>query len=345
VIEDLAPLRDRLEHLQRVDERPPACPEDWGAVEVAPDAVEFWQESSDRLHERLRYEHAPTGNGSGCAWRRNGRRRLPHLPAMAHHTGRSTFAACIAMIAGVRAADVPLDEEDRRSWLAGRGIGTVPIADAASFAWPGPWIARRPSLAGGEPCAVVMFGVPSGAIWDPAGTSEEIIDGVLVAPLDIAGWEPPATGVPENGIVEAIVIAAAAGAPAVRVEQATAISGAGLEGDRYTDGLGTFPSGRPGAGLTLIDADVLDRLERELGRPVDHRRNVVTRGTDLNALVGRRFRLGEVLCAGSRLCEPCAHFDRLNAGGVLRPLVHRGGLRADIVVGGTLRVSDGLVVA
>lgn len=108
---------------------------------------------------------------------------------------------------------------------------------------------------------------------------------------------------------------------------------------------GVRGSGRPGAALTLVDAEVLDGLERELGRPVDHRRNVVTRGTDLNALVGRRFRLGELLCAGSRLSEPCAHLDRLNAGGVLRPLVHRGGLRADIVTGGTLRVSDRLVLA
>lgn len=62
VIEDLAPLRDRLEHLQRVEERPPACPEDWGAVEVTPDAVEFWEEASDRLHERLRYERRPLGH-------------------------------------------------------------------------------------------------------------------------------------------------------------------------------------------------------------------------------------------------------------------------------------------
>ncbi len=72
----------------------------------------------------------------------------------------------------------------------------------------------------------------------------------------------------------------------------------------------------------------------ELG-PIDHRRNVVVRGTDLNALVGREFTLGELRCRGSRLCEPCLHLDRLNDGGVLRPLVHRGGLRADIVAGGT----------
>ncbi|MDP9384870.1 MAG: MOSC domain-containing protein, partial [Actinomycetota bacterium] len=128
-----------------------------------------------------------------------------------------------------------------------------------------------------------------------------------------------------------------------RVPEAVAVAGAGLAGDRYSTDLGTFESRRPGTALTLVDAELLDGLSRQLGRPVDHRRNVVVRGTDLNALVGRRFRLGEVLCEGRRLCEPCAHLERLNGGGVLRPLVHRGGLRADIVAGGTLRVGDALI--
>jgi MOSC domain-containing protein YiiM len=111
-----------------------------------------------------------------------------------------------------------------------------------------------------------------------------------------------------------------------------------LEGDRYAAAAGTFASGRPGSALTLVDAAVLDTFDRD----VDHRRNVVVRGTDLNALVGRDFMLGTVRCRGRRLCEPCAHLDRLNDGGVLRPLVHRGGLRADIVSDGTIRVADRL---
>jgi MOSC domain-containing protein YiiM len=71
---------------------------------------------------------------------------------------------------------------------------------------------------------------------------------------------------------------------------------------------------------------------------------VVVRGVDLNALVGREFRLGDVSCMGRRLAEPCAHLDRLNDGGVLRPLVHRGGLRADILTEGTIRVGDAVHV-
>lgn len=251
-------------------------------------------------------------------------------------TPRSVFSACLASVLGVPADDVPWDDGERRAWLAERGLGLVPVADATSFSWAGPWIARRRSAADGEPRAVVMFGVPSGPIWDPAGTTDEIVDGWVVAPLDLAVW-PPAPGEPAAGTVEALLVAPGAGAPVVALEAVVARAGAGLEGDRYAAGNGTFASGRPGSALTLVDAAVLD----ELG-PIDHRRNVVVRGTDLDALVGRTFTLGEATCRGRRLCEPCAHLDRLNGGGILRPLVHRGGLRADIVEGGTIRIGDAL---
>ncbi len=136
------------------------------------------------------------------------------------------------------------------------------------------------------------------------------------------------------------MVAGAAEAAVVSVPEARAVAGRGLEGDRYELGGGTFASGRPGSDLTLVDADVLDELAGAAGAPIDHRRNVVVRGMDLNALVGRSFRIGDVHCQGRRLCEPCAHLDRLNAADVLRPLVHRGGLRADILADGVLRVGD-----
>ena len=265
---------------------------------------------------------------------------LSGMPA--RHTERSTLASCIATVTGVPAVEVPLDPEELRAYLAQRGMGLVPVQDAAAFAWAGPWIARRPAADGSGPRGVVMFGVPSGPIWDPAGTTGEILDGVVVAPLDVSVWEPPHAREPGDGIVEAIVRAPAAARAVEHVDRVLAIPGAGLVGDRYAAGTGTFAAGRPGAALTLVDADVLDELAAERGAPVDHRRNVVVRGTDLNALVGRRFRLGDVVCEGRRLCEPCAHLERLNDGGVLRPLVHRGGLRADIVTGGELRVGDPL---
>lgn len=74
----------------------------------------------------------------------------------------------------------------------------------------------------------------------------------------------------------------------------------------------------------------------------EHRRNLVTRGIDLDALVGRRFAIGEIECRGARLCEPCVTLDRYAQRPLLRPLVHRGGLRADILSEGTIAVGDAL---
>ena len=259
---------------------------------------------------------------------------------MPTHTERSTLAACVATVIGVPTAEVPLGDDELRAWLAGRGMGLVPIDGPAEFAWAGPWIALRPAADGSGRRAAVMFGVPSGPIWDPAGTTDEVLGGFMVAALDVSVWQPPSAREPGRGVVEALVLAPDAEAPARTVDEAVAQAGEGLEGDRYANGRGTFASGRPGSALTLIEAVVLD----ELG-PIDHRRNVVVRGTDLNALVGRDFTLGELRCRGSRLCEPCLHLDKLNDGGVLRPLVHRGGLRADIVAGGTVRVGDVLLPA
>jgi MOSC domain-containing protein YiiM len=259
------------------------------------------------------------------------------------HTERSTLAACIAQVVAAPAFDVPLDADEQRAWLAERGLGLVGVANPQSFAWAGSWVARRPERESGEPRAVVMFGVPSGPIWDPAGTTEEILDGFVVAPLELAAWPPTPAGLIAVGTVEAIVIAPATSGPVRDVRHARAEPDRGLEGDRYFDGRGTFASGRPGSALTLVEAEVLDDLAAQRGgAPIDHRRNVVIRGTDLNALVGRDFTLGAVHCRGRRLCEPCAHLDRLNDGNLLRPMVHRGGLRADILTPGTIHVGDAL---
>ena len=87
-------------------------------------------------------------------------------------------------------------------------------------------------------------------------------------------------------------------------------------------------------------AEVLDDLTAA-GHPVDFsatRRNVLTRGIDVNALVGRTFSIGEALCAGRRLCEPCVHLDRPSGPGLLRPPIHRGGLRVDVLTDGEIRL-------
>jgi MOSC domain-containing protein YiiM len=125
------------------------------------------------------------------------------------------------------------------------------------------------------------------------------------------------------------------------LEVAHAVAGRGFEGDRYAAGAGTFSpraDRRPGHDLTLLAAEVIDELTAA-GVVVDFaatRRNVLTRGIDVNALVGRAFRIGDVLCEGRRLCEPCVHLDRLSGPGLLRPLIHKGGLRVDVRTDGDI---------
>ncbi len=118
----------------------------------------------------------------------------------------------------------------------------------------------------------------------------------------------------------------------------------GLPGDRYFAGTGTFSKpAKSGQDLTLIEAEALEALATEHGielEPAAARRNLLTRGIDLNALVGERFYVGEVECRGDRLCDPCSHLERQTGPGVLRGLAGRGGLRADIVGAGTIRIGD-----
>jgi MOSC domain-containing protein YiiM len=110
----------------------------------------------------------------------------------------------------------------------------------------------------------------------------------------------------------------------------------GVAGDRYATS----------RNLTLVEAEALEGLLADTGlevSPAEVRRQVLTRGIALNDLVGVRFRVGEVECVGEELCEPCNHLQSLTKPGVLRGLVHRGGLRADIVQGGRIAVGDEIV--
>jgi len=121
------------------------------------------------------------------------------------------------------------------------------------------------------------------------------------------------------------------------VERVTAVAGCGLEGDRTFRADGQ----RPGGALTLIEAEVLEDVG--LTGP-ESRRQVVVRGVRLNDLVGKAFRVGEVECVGIELCEPCLHLQSLTRPGMIDDLVHRGGLNADIVAGGTISVGDEVTV-
>jgi MOSC domain-containing protein YiiM len=152
-----------------------------------------------------------------------------------------------------------------------------------------------------------------------------------------------------EGIVVSIHIAARAGVPTESRTDVEAVPGRGLVGDRYLDGTGHW-SNSPGVSreITLMEIESIEALASEKNieiKPGAARRNLVTRGVPLNHLVGRVFQVGDVTLRGTRLCEPCQYLEGLTTKGVLAGLIHRGGLRADIVSSGTIRVGDSVTEA
>ena len=146
-----------------------------------------------------------------------------------------------------------------------------------------------------------------------------------------------------EGTVISINITPKAAAPMQSVNEVRAIPGRGLEGDRYFLRQGTFFKPQPDRELTLIEAEAIEAMKHELNVDYglgDSRRNIVTRGVPLNHLVGKEFWVGEVKARGIKLCEPCAHLQRLTNEKVIPGLVHRGGLRAQILTEGTIRVGE-----
>jgi MOSC domain-containing protein YiiM len=146
-----------------------------------------------------------------------------------------------------------------------------------------------------------------------------------------------------TGTVDSIHIAPAAKAATQTVDAVEAVPGAGLKGDRYFLKQGTFYKPEPDFELTLIEVEAIEAAAREYKvalAPSAARRNVVTRGVPLNHLVGRDFAIGDVRVRGIRLCEPCGHLEALTGLPVIKALRHRGGLRAQILTPGLIRVGD-----
>jgi MOSC domain-containing protein YiiM len=145
-----------------------------------------------------------------------------------------------------------------------------------------------------------------------------------------------------DGRVEEINIGPERELPAP-VGRVRAVAGRGLEGNRYF-----YDEAPPGRALTLIAAEALEAFRAETGTPLtaaESRRNVLTRGIEVNALVGKRFRIGDVECFGVELCEPCATLEGLTYPGVVKGMVHRAGLNADILTDGEIAVGDPVIAA
>ena len=146
-----------------------------------------------------------------------------------------------------------------------------------------------------------------------------------------------------SGHVEAIFVASERGELPAPVERVRAYAGRGLQGNRYFWEDGDAP---PGRGVTLIAAEAMDAVALEGNvsiEPAATRRNVLTRGIDVNELVGKRFRIGDVECEGVELCEPCAHLESMTQPGLIKALVHRGGLNSVILSDGEISFGDAIV--
>jgi MOSC domain-containing protein YiiM len=135
-----------------------------------------------------------------------------------------------------------------------------------------------------------------------------------------------------TGVVEGIFFGAVDEGLLEAAERVQVRSGAGIEGDRYGD-----------KDITLFEAEAIEGLRADTGlelKPSEIRRNVMTRGVSLNDLLGHRIRVGEVEAVVTELCHPCSHLQKLTQPGVLRGLVNRGGLNADVVAGGASAIGD-----
>lgn len=257
-----------------------------------------------------------------------------------------SLTACVAHMLDLDSAEVPGGVGvELRQWLAQRSLGLVPVQTPESFSWPGRFLGRRSDSG----TWTVLFGVPPGVVFDPAQDAVEgsvKVDAAFVLAAHNLRRETNidhSSQAPSEGVVEMISLAEEAESPMKVIPAAEAIVSRGLRGDRYERGAGTFsdPNGR-GNDLTLVEAEALEELAAsgvEI-EPAEARRNIVVRGISLDKLIGRRFRIGDVECFGQRRCEPCAHLEKLTAPGVLRGLVHRGGLRADVLSSGEIKIGD-----
>jgi MOSC domain-containing protein YiiM len=164
------------------------------------------------------------------------------------------------------------------------------------------------------------------------------------AAVDRNGRSPPAL---INGMsrVTQILVAETPSSPMTPLREVRAVPGKGLEGDRYFSGTGTFSPKpqKPDFEITLIEGEKIEAFARESGLPFNSllaRRNIVTEGVALNDLVGEEFRVGEVRMRGIRLCEPCNHLAKASFPEILKGLVHKAGLRAQIISEGRIQVGN-----
>ena len=149
----------------------------------------------------------------------------------------------------------------------------------------------------------------------------------------------------QTGSVVALFIVDRREAPMKKVEQLNALTGQGLEGDRYFLGTGTYSKKpEPGRQVTLIKSEVLEWLRDEFDitvKPEESRRNVLTRGIEINDLVGTEFSVGPVRLRAHRLTRPCRYLENLlGQPGLYNELWDNGGISCEILSDGIIKEGD-----
>jgi MOSC domain-containing protein YiiM len=143
-----------------------------------------------------------------------------------------------------------------------------------------------------------------------------------------------------------IYVADQGGSAMKPLKQAQLIAGQGIVGDRYFSQSGTFSkksSIKPKQQVTLIEMEEIEHFNQSRYEPIDYgefRRNLLTQGLRLNDLVGKEFRIGEVILKGIELCEPCAYLSKLLGPEIMSEMIHKCGLRAQIIQGGTIEIAE-----
>ncbi|GAB3257699.1 MOSC domain-containing protein [Chitinimonas naiadis] len=146
--------------------------------------------------------------------------------------------------------------------------------------------------------------------------------------------------------IERIFLCPPAASEQQAVRDVVLVAGKGIAGDRYYD-----RHEEPGQNITLVEAEEIETFNAANGTAFDlgcTRRNVVTRGVRLNALIGQEFMLGGVRLRGVELCEPCMGLgerlasDGLQPAKVVKQFLHKAGIRADVLSDGTIAVGDRL---
>ncbi len=156
----------------------------------------------------------------------------------------------------------------------------------------------------------------------------------------------------EKGTLLHIHIAPKASLDMIELEDAQLVAGKGIVNDRYYNKTGTYSAKPDIRDITLIENEVLEALAANqpplqekpiILKPVEHRRNLTTSGVPLNYLVGKKFKIGDVILKGGRLNFPCKYLADLLKKPLVLPLYNRSGLNCSIEKGGIIKKGDQIV--